>query len=47
VDDYVQHFKAVKVPPGFYYNSGENTEWVSVDELRKLIKEHVDPSFSL
>jgi UDP-N-acetylglucosamine 4,6-dehydratase len=35
------------VPLGFCYNSCENTEWVSVDELRKLIKEHVDPTFSV
>lgn len=35
--------KAVK--PGFSYNSLGNSEWVGVTELRKLIKEHVDPNF--
>lgn len=45
LDDFVSHFNAVKVPFGFKYNSGENTEWETVDGLRQLIKEHVDASF--
>ena len=45
VSDFIQYFNAKKVAPGFRYNSGENTEWVSVDELRQLIKLHVDPQF--
>lgn len=28
-----------KVAPGFVYDSGTNTEWLSVDELRKLVSE--------
>jgi UDP-N-acetylglucosamine 4,6-dehydratase/5-epimerase len=47
VEDFVKEFGAEKVPMGFKYNSGENTEWDSVEELRKLIKEHVDPSFEV
>lgn len=46
-EDFITHFKAVKVPFGFRYSSGENTEWVSVAELRQLIREHVDPTFVL
>lgn len=45
LNDFILHFNANKVMPGFKYNSGENTEWVSVDELRQLIKLHVDPQF--
>lgn len=30
---------------GFAYNSGSNPEFLSVDQLRALIREHVDPSF--
>ena len=45
LDEFVSHFKAEKVPQGFKYNSGENTEWETVESLRKLIKEHVDPEF--
>lgn len=45
MQDYVTHFNAKPVPQGFQYNSGENKEWVGVDEMRKLIKEHVDADF--
>lgn len=47
IEDFVDNFNAVKVPRGFQYNSGENTEWVSVEELRKLVKDHVDPYFEV
>ncbi|KAA2245342.1 UDP-N-acetylglucosamine 4,6-dehydratase (inverting) [Chitinophaga agrisoli] len=47
IGDFIDQFNAKKVPEGFRYNSGENTEWVSVEELRKLIKEHVDPTFTI
>jgi len=47
LDDFVEHFKAKKVTPGFKYNSGENTEWETVESLRNLIKEHVDSNFEL
>jgi UDP-N-acetylglucosamine 4,6-dehydratase/5-epimerase len=45
LDDFVRHFNAVKVAQGFRYNSAENSEWVTIEELRQLIKEHVDPTF--
>jgi UDP-N-acetylglucosamine 4,6-dehydratase/5-epimerase len=45
--DYIERFKAIKVKEGFNYNSGTNTEWLSVDQLRKMIVEHVDPNFSV
>ncbi|CAH0534678.1 UDP-N-acetylglucosamine 4,6-dehydratase (inverting) [Vibrio stylophorae] len=43
--EYLEHHKAQKVPFGFKYNSGTNTEWESVEGLRELIKAHVDPNF--
>lgn len=46
-EDYIKNFNAVKVPQGFNYSSGSNTEWLSVDELRKLIVEFVDPTFKV
>jgi UDP-N-acetylglucosamine 4,6-dehydratase len=46
VDEFINHFKAKKVPFGFKYNSGENTEWVNVEQIRDLLKKHVDPDFS-
>ena len=37
LDEFVNHFKAEKVTEGFTYNSGENTEWESVESLIELI----------
>lgn len=45
IDDYVEAFSAKKVPEGFNYDSGNNLEWETVESLRYLIKEHVDPNF--
>lgn len=45
LDDFTSQFNAQKVPIGFKYNSGENTEWETVENLRALIKEHVDSTF--
>lgn len=45
LNDYLKHFNAVKVPEGFNYSSGTNTEWLSVQDIRSLIKEHVDKDF--
>ena len=33
------------VPQGFAYNSGTNPDFLSVEQLRSLIREHVDPAF--
>ncbi|GIM61849.1 UDP-N-acetylglucosamine 4,6-dehydratase (inverting) [Capnocytophaga canis] len=46
-EDYLKHHKAKKVPFGFKYNSGTNTEWETIESLRTLIKEHVDPNFKM
>ena len=46
LDEFVQSFKAIKVREGFNYNSGQNTNWETVNSLRDLIVEHVDPDFS-
>ena len=46
-DEYIRKFNAKYVTPGFKYNSGENLEWLNVPQLRQLIKEHVDPQFSV
>jgi len=47
VEDFITHHKAVKVPFGFKYNSGTNTEWETVESLRSLIVEHVDSNFNV
>ena len=38
-------FNGKEVPLGFKYNSGTNTEWLSVNDIRNQIRQHVDPSF--
>lgn len=43
--DYIKHFNAKLVPAGFHYTSENNTEWETVESLRKLIVEHIDPAF--
>lgn len=45
LDDYINHFNAKLVPHGFHYTSENNTEWETVEGLRQLIVEHVDPNF--
>ena len=45
VDDFISKFNAELVPDGFAYNSGTNTEWETVESLRSLITDHVDPNF--
>ncbi len=44
IKDFINKTGATFVEKGFEYNSGDNTEWVSVDELRQLIVDHVDKS---
>ena len=45
--EYLDHHKAVKVPFGFKYNSGTNSEWETIEGLRSLVREHVDPNFEV
>ena len=45
VDEYCRTFQARRCEYGFRYTSGTNTEWLSVEQLRTLIRQHVDPDF--
>ncbi|AUN96818.1 UDP-N-acetylglucosamine 4,6-dehydratase (inverting) [Bacteriovorax stolpii] len=47
MDDWSKKFNAKKVPEGFKYNSGENTDWIAPEEIRSLIKKHIDPNFTV
>lgn len=47
LEEFIAKFNAKKVAQGFSYNSGNNEEWVSIEEIRKLIVEHVDSGFSI
>jgi UDP-N-acetylglucosamine 4,6-dehydratase/5-epimerase len=46
-EEYIAKTKATEVEPGFVYNSGTNTEWLTKEEIRELIKKCVDPTFSV
>jgi UDP-N-acetylglucosamine 4,6-dehydratase len=43
--DYCRIKNAVAVSPGFAYNSGSNPEFLTVESIRRLICEHIDPNF--
>jgi UDP-N-acetylglucosamine 4,6-dehydratase (inverting) len=45
INEFIKHFDAKKVEQGFTYNSGDNEEWLSVDDIRTLITEFVDNNF--
>jgi len=42
-----EEFGGKRLDYGFKYNSGINTEWLNVDELRQQIIDHVDSNFSV
>jgi UDP-N-acetylglucosamine 4,6-dehydratase len=44
-EDYLKHHAGTRVPEGFSYNSGANTEWESIASLREKIIEYVDAAF--
>ncbi len=46
-EDYRKAFSGKRCESGFRYCSRTNTEWLNVEQLRHLIREHVDPSFSV
>ena len=47
LEAFKDHFKAQPAPKGMSYNSGDNTEWVNIEEIRNLIKTYVDPTFEV
>lgn len=46
MDDYMRAFNGRLVEMGFKYNSGTNTDWLNVEQLREQIRHHVDPAFA-
>jgi UDP-N-acetylglucosamine 4,6-dehydratase (inverting) len=41
IEEYCQRMGATRVPSGFAYDSGSNTDFLSVEQLRELIDKHV------
>lgn len=46
VSKFMSHFNGRMCPEGFAYSSGTNSEWLSVEQLQDLIREHVDANFT-
>ena len=44
-EQFISTFGARPVTPGFSYSSGANDEWLSVEQIRSLIRAHLDPDF--
>jgi UDP-N-acetylglucosamine 4,6-dehydratase (inverting) len=44
---YCKHHEATQVEKTFSYNSGKNTEWLSVAQIRTLIRDYCDPTFTV
>lgn len=47
VDDFIRESGGRMCDPGSRYSSGTNTQWVSVEEIRQLIRKHVDSTFEV
>ncbi|MCB1168049.1 MAG: polysaccharide biosynthesis protein, partial [Leptospiraceae bacterium] len=45
IEEFKKTFNARSCPAGFRYDSGSNTDWLAVDQIRDLIKQHLDPEF--
>jgi len=43
--EYIQTLNAKRVPKGFFYESGTNPDFLNVDQIRTLIKTHLNPNF--
>ncbi len=47
LNSYITTFSGAQCRHGFSYNSGDNTEWLTVEEIRDMVTRHVDPTFSV
>ena len=41
IQDFIKKFEAKKVIEGFHYNSGENQDFLTVEQLQELIIKHI------
>jgi UDP-N-acetylglucosamine 4,6-dehydratase/5-epimerase len=47
IDKFTSAFNGALCSDGFGYNSGTNTQWLSVQQIRDLIRIHVDSTFTI
>jgi UDP-N-acetylglucosamine 4,6-dehydratase (inverting) len=45
LETYEKNGSTKLVEPGFSYNSGNNSDFLNVSEIRKLIRDHINPTF--
>ena len=45
IESYIVERNGRLVEPGFHYQSGQNPHFLSIPQLRKLIRDNVDPNF--
>jgi UDP-N-acetylglucosamine 4,6-dehydratase (inverting) len=46
VEQFTTHFNGRRCTDGFAYNSGTNTDWLSVEQLQELICTHLNPEIN-
>lgn len=46
-EEFIKHFDGKRVPYGFKYNSGTNSHFLTVQEIREQIKKYVAPNLDL
>ncbi len=42
---YCEHMPAKRVAPGFAYHSGRNSDFLTIDQIRNLIRQHIAADF--
>ncbi|TWU37671.1 UDP-N-acetylglucosamine 4,6-dehydratase (inverting) [Novipirellula aureliae] len=47
IKEFVDKFAAKRVTQGFSYSSGDNPEFLTVDQIRQEIRERLDPNFQI
>lgn len=47
INEFISAHNANQVKEGFCYNSGDNEKWETIESLRTMIVEHVDPTFKV
>jgi UDP-N-acetylglucosamine 4,6-dehydratase/5-epimerase len=47
IEEYMKTFNGKRCEQGFRYCSGTNDQWLSIEQLRQMIKEYCDPQFEV
>lgn len=47
IEEYCNKTHSIPVKLGFSYNSGDNDHFLTIDDIRRLIRQHIDPGFDI